>query len=439
MPYRPVNAIEVLYVGRKVGAIALDPGSGYYAFEYYPEFKQAGVELAPLTLPLATTNIAIFPNLSERTYHRLPPFIADSLPDNFGNSLIDAWMAKNQIDPASFSPLDRLAYVGKRGMGALEYRPAIRRGGALKATAIELNELVSAARKAVTVDLKRVRPEDVDEGLAQLIEVGTSAGGARAKAVVGWNPRSETFVSGQFNIPDGYEHWIIKFDTTEPVSGDSGQFGRIEYAYYLMACAAGIDISASRLYETGGRAHFMTKRFDRGDGNAKFHVQTLCALRGMDFNLLHVHDYAQLFATAAELKLPYEAFDEICRRMVFNVAFSNNDDHTKNHAFLLKQGNAWDLAPAYDMTHARNSAQNAWTKVHNMGVGGVFSDILREDILKLCAHYPIKNPEQIIDSILDIAYSWPEFARQAGLSPARTDQVAEDIAACSALLKKRTA
>ena len=438
MAYRQVNAIEVLCWGKRVGALALDPVRGYYAFEYYPEFKRTGIELSPLMLPLAATDIAIFPNLPERTYHRLPPFIADSLPDDFGNSLIDAWMARNGIDHGSFTSLDRLAYVASRGMGALEYRPAIRIGRRAKTTAVELNELVSAARKAVAVNLKYAKPDDVDAELAQLIEVGTSAGGARAKAVVGWDVGSETFVSGQFSIPEGYEHWIIKFDTADTAGSDSlGQYGRIEYAYYLMALTSGVNISPSRLYEIAGRAHFMTKRFDRGENNARYHVQTLCAMKGMDYNALRVHDYAQLFTTAIELKLPYEAIDELFRRMVFNIALSNNDDHTKNHAFLLKEGGSWELAPAYDITHARNSAFDAWTKAHIMGVGGVFSDITRDDVLRMCSPYPIKNPEKIIDSILDVAGSWPEFAKQAGLSSGRTEWVGNDIAACTKLLKRK--
>lgn len=436
MAYRQVSAIDVVCWGRRAGALAFDPARGYYAFEYYPEFRRTGIEIAPFMLPLAREGAAIFPNLPERTYHRLPPFIADSLPDDFGNSLIDAWMAKNNVSPASFTPLDRLAYIGRRGMGALEYRPALREGRASKATAIELNELVSAARKAVAVNLKNARPDEVDAELAQLIEVGTSAGGARAKAVVGWNPKNETFLSGQFDVPEGYEHWLIKFDTTDSADdGTYGQYGRIEYAYYLMARAAGVNISDSRLYEMSGKAHFMTRRFDRGEGNVKHHVQTLCAIKGMDYNTLRVHDYAQLFHTAMDLGLSYEAFDELFRRMVFNVAMSNNDDHTKNHSFLLKEGRGWDLAPAYDVTHARNSADNAWTKAHIMGVGGVFSDITREDVLRMCGPYPILSPETIISQVLDAANSWPEFAKKAGLSVVRLDRVGKDIAACAALLR----
>ena len=272
--------------------------------------------------------------------------------------------------------------------------------------------------------------------LAQLIEVGTSAGGARAKAVVGWNPKTETFISGQLEIPEGFEPWIIKLDTTQSDdSAGSGQYGRIEYAYHVMAQACGIDMSPSQLYEIGGRAHFMTKRFDHGPNNTKHHVQTLCAMKGMDYNALRVHDYAQLFVTAGELNLSYEAYDELFRRMVFNVAFSNNDDHTKNHGFMLKESEVWQLAPAYDITHARNSNAYAWTKAHIMGVGGVFENITRKDILKMSAPYPVKNPEQIINDILGVADSWPEFARKAGLSAARTDRVGNDITACCALLK----
>ncbi|MCL2528846.1 MAG: type II toxin-antitoxin system HipA family toxin [Coriobacteriia bacterium] len=437
MAYKQVNALEVRCWGRRVGALALDPTRGYYAFEYYPEFRQTGFELAPLMLPLATRGATVFPNLPDQTFLRLPPFIADSLPDYFGNSLIDAWMARNGLDSSAFSPLDRLAYIGKRGMGALEYHPAIRKGRKAKATAVELGELVSAARKAVAVNLKFARPEDIDAELAQLIEIGTSAGGARAKAVVGFNPETGAFLSGQLDIPEGFEHWLIKFDTAPDDAGaKDGQYGRIEYAYYLMAQACGINMAESQLYEINNRAHFMTKRFDRGENNSKHHIQTLCALKGMDYHAVRVYDYAQLFLVAGELNLAYEAYDELFRRMVFNIALSNNDDHTKNHAFLLKEGKEWELAPAYDVTHARNSAEEAWTKAHVMGVDGVFSHITREGILKASAPYPIKNPEQIIDRAVAVAQNWPQFAEEASLTSARTNQIAKDINTCTELLSK---
>jgi serine/threonine-protein kinase HipA len=436
MGYQPINVIDVRCWGKRVGALALDPSGGYFAFEYYPEFKRSGIELAPLMLPLSRAGIAVFPNLPENTYHRLPPLIADSLPDDFGNSLIDAWMAKNNIARSSFSVLDRLAYIGKRGMGALEYHPMIRRGRAAKSTAVEMNELVSAARKAITVNLREAKPDDVDSELAQLIEVGTSAGGARAKAVVGFNTQDESFISGQFDVPAGYEHWIIKFDTEGGRNSDRvKQYGRIEYAYYLMACACGINMSPSRLYKIGGKAHFMTKRFDRGEGNARHHVQTLCAMKGMDYNALRVHDYAQLFATVSDLNLEHNTLDELFRRMVFNVALSNNDDHTKNHSFILREGEGWELSPAYDVTHARNLASHAWTKSHIMGIGGVFSDITREDILRFGDPFPIKNPKQIIEKVVDVAQSWSEFARKAELSTSEIERVGKNINYCVRLLK----
>lgn len=435
MAFEGVNSIKVSCWGYDVGALALNPADNFYAFSYYPAFKKTGIELSPLQLPLNTQGPRTFPNLPEKTYFRLPSFIADSLPDAFGNSLIDAWMEQNHIKGSFFSPLDRLAYVGTRAMGALEYRPAIRKGRRAKSTVIQLGDLVSAARKAVRVDLTHARPEEVDAELAQLIEVGTSAGGARAKAVVGFDPRTHQFVSGQFDVPEGFEHWLIKFDTAQPGSSSAREYGRIEYAYYLMARACDIAMSPSQIYEAGGRCHFMTRRFDRGKNGERHHTQTLCAMRGLDYNAVRAHDYSQMFSTIRDLELPPESYDEAFKRMVFNVACSNNDDHSKNHSFILKQGGVWDLAPAYDMTYAHNPASSAWTKFHIMGVGGAFESITKEDILRVSEHYPIKSDRILIKDIVDVAESWPEFAREAELSTKEIDRIGNSIVKCCELLK----
>ncbi|MCL2882409.1 MAG: type II toxin-antitoxin system HipA family toxin [Coriobacteriia bacterium] len=437
--YKPVNIIKVYCWGEYVGALALDQGSGYYAFEYDPRFRARGVELAPLALPLREPEQQVFTHLPEKTYYRLPPFIADSLPDNFGNSLVNAWMATQGIAPGAITALDRLAYTGSRGMGALEYVPAIREVNKARPNALEMNELVNEARRAVEVGLATRDAHESDTYLAQLIGVGTSAGGARAKAVVGFDPLTEKFVSGQFDVPPGYQHWIIKFDVSSTTPGDLGgsrEYGRIEYAYYLMARDCGITMEQSRLYEAGGRAHFMTRRFDRGEHNERHHIQTLCAMAQLDFNQLHTHDYAQLFMTAAELNLPLATHDEIFRRMAFNVACANNDDHTKNHSFRLKRNSIWELSPAYDITHAHGVDPDSWTRQHSIGVGGVFSDITREDVLALAQRYSVRNPKGLLDSVLAIVDNWAQYARESGLSAYEKDRVGSDIRHCSALLRK---
>jgi serine/threonine-protein kinase HipA len=436
MMYHPVEHIEVLCWGNKVGAIALDPSSGCYAFEYYPDFQKTDIELAPLSVPLDTRSARVFPNLPTQTYQRLPAFVADSLPDDFGNNLVNAWMERQGIPRNQITPLDRLAYVGKRGMGALEFRPILH-NETTRPSILEVEQLVQEARKAVSADFEKESHADLDAELSQLISVGTSAGGARAKAVVGYNPRTEQFISGQFKVSQGYEHWLIKFDVSSPTDlGVSQEYGRIEYAYYLMALESGITIQKSRLFEKAKRAHFMTKRFDREDDNTRHHIQTLCAMAQMDYHALRVHDYSQLFMTARDLDLPLESHDEIFRRMVFNVAMSNRDDHTKNHAFMLKKDSRWELSPAYDITHARGMGPDAWTTQHIMGVDGVFDNITREAVLRVGRRFHVRNPEHIVDTIIEVASRWPEFARQAGLSNAERNRVGNDIKTYSELLRK---
>lgn len=433
--YKPTGDITVRCWGYDVGALALDPRTGYYAFEYYPAFQKSDIELAPLTMPLSQSGPRVFPNLPTSTYHRLPAFIADSIPDDFGNNLINAWMAQQGISRSQITPLDRLAYMGKRGMGALEFYPtAIDQ--AYAPSALEMSTLVTTARKSLVLDLTGNEAKGFELELAQLISVGTSAGGARAKAVVGFNEHTKEFMSGQFSVPADFSHWIIKFDVPSPQeAGNSHEYGRIEYAYHLMAQQCGIDVTDAQLFEVAGRAHFMTKRFDRDDDGSRHHVQTLCALAELDFNVRGVHDYGQLFLAATELGLPFETNDEIFRRLVFNVAASNKDDHTKNHSFILKQGHFWELAPAYDVTHAYGTWPGAWTAQHSMGVNGKFNDIERQDLVDLGRRFSVRAPERVIDGIVDTLSSWPDFARMAGLSDSEQDRVGKDISHCCHLLR----
>jgi len=453
MPHKPIISIEVLCWGHAVGALVLDPRYGVYAFEYYEDFRRSGWELSPLLAPRETPGALVFPNLSRETYYGLPAFIADSLPDSFGNLLIDRWMAAQGVSRQQITPLDRLAYMGSRALGALEFRPALR-DGAPAPSALEMGALVETARRALLVDLKRdvqnptvtfatrLGADDADDAatqskLQQLIAIGTSAGGARAKAVVGYNSQADDFVAGQFALPPGYDHWIIKFDLSPAGTEGSGPrsaYGRIEYAYYLMALSCGIDIEPSRLYEAAGQAHFMTKRFDRNAEGGKIHTQTLCALAGLDFNVRDTHDYHQAFMAARELGLSYGALDELFRRMVFNVAFANNDDHTKNLSFLMTPDGAWTLAPAYDLTHAYNP-NGLWTSRHLMAVNGKFEHIARADLLELAQRYHVSSPQDCIDAILAVAADWPHYAEQAGLDEQTTLRIAADIEQCTQLLQ----
>jgi serine/threonine-protein kinase HipA len=421
--YKPVDRIEVVIWGNPVGAVMRDPGSGYYVFAYNPDFKKSGVEPAPLTMPVMTLNPYVFAYLPELTYKRLPAMLADCLPDDFGNSLIDAWMARRGIRKENITPLDRLAYMGKRGMGALEFRPA-RSPYTESSTAIKLSKLVESARVAILGDINS--DALAESALQQIIQVGTSAGGARAKAAIAWHPHTNEIRAGQFNVADGFEHWLLKFDGigSDLALGSSKDYGRIEYAYYLMACLAGITMSPCRLLEENGRAHFMTKRFDRHD-NKKIHMQTLCAMGHLDFKQKATHDYSQLFMIIDRLGLDYTAKEEAFRRMVFNVLTANCDDHTKNISFLLKQWGSWDLAPAYDVTHAY-SPTSEWTHQHLMSVNGKFKGITLADVTEVANRFGIGTISKVIKQVEAAVGEWPALATEAGVDLTEIRRISED-------------
>ncbi len=423
--YNPVKAIEVRIWGRTAGAVALDPHLGYFAFEYDPMFARTGIELAPLTMPLSQSQAPfIFTDLPEATYKRLPALLADALPDDFGNALIDGWMASKGIARTDITPLDRLAYMGKRGMGALEFHP-IRSPAGTTTTAISLSSLVEGARRALQGGIGS--DPMAHAALSQIIKVGTSAGGARAKAVVALNPQTGEIRAGQFDVEPDFEHWLLKFDGMGPDSelGGSQDYGRIEYAYSLMATAAGITMSPCRLLEEGGRAHFMTQRFDR-DGNRKHHMQTLCAMAHMDYKQKASHDYSQLFMTISRLHLGYEAREEAYRRMAFNIMAANCDDHAKNFSFLLREGGDWELAPAYDVTHAHNP-NGEWTHQHLMAVNGKFLNIARHDLLTLAERFAIGTGEKVLKQVGEAVSAWSAFAERAKVSPLEADRIRQAI------------
>lgn len=423
--YKSVTALEVNLWGQRVGVLMADPGSGYFAFEYDPSFMRLGLEPSPLLFP-AQLGARVFVSLPTQTFHRLPAFVADALPDKFGNSLIDAWMVQNGLSANDFTILDRLAYIGKRAMGALEFAPAIERE-ALGSKAIAAKDIVEAARKALVLDARDLANSD-DAAVAQLMQVGTSAGGAKAKAVVGFNPANGELVSGQFELPDGFEPWLVKIDTgTKP-------YGCIEYAYYLMAIDCGIEMTECTLLEAAGKQHFMTKRFDRGPSSEKLHMQTLCAMAAMDYNQLGTHDYAQLFEAARRLDLGFDAFDQLYTRMLFNVCMANNDDHPKNHSFLMDAKGKWSLAPAYDMMFACDPS-NKWTARHAMGVNGRFDGITRTDCLALARRFNICGADEKIDKVIEVSSRWGNYAEKAGVDPETAEQIAGTIEKCAKELR----
>lgn len=421
--YRPVDLIEVRAWGSTVGGVSIDPGLGYYVFEYDPKWQARGIELAPLTMPISLS-LHVFPLLPEATYKRLPAMLADALPDDFGNALIDAYMAREGVAKAAITPLDRLAYLGARGMGALEFRPT-RGPRHRKATAVAISRLVVSARNALSGKFDGDR--ETEAAITNLIQVGTSAGGARAKAVIAWNPETREIRSGQLPADPGFDYWLLKLDGVGKDSelGTGGYYGRIEYAYYLMAQATGISMFESRLLEENDRAHFMTRRFDRQNGS-KQHIQTLCAMQHLDFKQRGTHDYNQYFQAIAALELPESALEEGFRRMVFNVLAANCDDHTKNLSFLMDEAGKWQLAPAYDVTHAYNP-KGEWTYQHLMSVNGKFQGITRADLEAVGDRFLVPGYRRIINTVGEAIKRWPEFAEAAGLPPGEMLRVREDF------------
>jgi serine/threonine-protein kinase HipA len=364
-----------------------------------------------------------FPELGRQTYHGLPALVNDSLPDAFGNRVIERVLPTFGIDARSITPLDRLAYLGSRAMGALQFKPA--QGPAERASAIELRELVEEARLAISSQ----GDAQGAEGLKHIIQVGISAGGARPKAVVCWNPETDVFRSGQFDAPEGFEHWLLKFDGVEKVDASPNEptnEGRVEYAYHLMAKAAGIAMSECRLCEEGGRAHFMTRRFDREGARNRHHIQTLCAMNHMDLKLPGAYSYGQFFETILQLGLPDGSLDEAFRRMAFNVMARNLDDHTKNHTFLLRQGMGWQLAPAYDLTHAHDPG-GRWNYQHFLAVNGKFDGITRHDLLIEAERYSVASRREILDQIAAAVERWSDFADQAGVPAERIEEIRKDL------------
>lgn len=432
--YQPAGVVEVRCWGRTVGAVARNPATGYYAFEYDPAWLRTGIELAPLHLP-ARPGPVEFPALPEATFHRLPALLADALPDAFGNALVTAWMAEQGVRADQITTLDRLAYAADRAVGALTFHPPAW-DSPDEVTAVQLADLVSAARDVVRGDFTTAGA--MHDALRQLIQVGTSAGGARAKAVIAYHPGTGQVRSGQGSAPDGFEHWLLKLDgvsahdagplldgPSDPL-GPGAPYGRIEFAYYLMARAAGLEVSDSQLLPEGPRAHFMTRRFDRGPGDARHHVLTLCALAHLDFRMRDTHSYAQLFGAIDALDLGPAARAEAFRRMVFNVAAVNRDDHTKNIALLLPADGRWQLAPAYDLTHAYNP-QGEWTQRHQMSVNGTFDHISRDDLAAVAEQFQVPGYRGLLKNVLAAVDAWPDFAVQAGLGLPETQRIQADL------------
>lgn len=410
--FRRIEVLEVRCWGKLVGAVAQDPTLDLQVFEYSAEWNTKNIQLSPIHMR-NRSGTYIFPQLSKSTFYGLPAMLADALPDDFGNAVIDAWLSEEGIDKESISSLDRLAYAGERALGALTFHPA-HSGLNGPGTSIALAELVQSARIIVAGAIND--SSSYKEALLQLIQVGSSAGGARAKALVQFNPSTEVIRSGYTNAESGFSPWLIKLDGVSKSADGSinslgvpEQFTRIEYGYYLMACAAGIEMAESRLLLEGSRAHFLTKRFDRDSSGERIHYQSLCALDHLDFRMQDTHAYAQYLNVARKLNLRDDELAQCFRRMVFNIFALNRDDHTKNFGFLLAENSEWKLAPAFDLTYAFNP-MGKWTQRHQMSVNGKFENISLTDIYTLGDMYSIPAYKKIVADVGAVISQWRDFA-----------------------------
>lgn len=425
-----MTSASIQLYGTPIGAVSWDPDRELGIFEYDPGFLGSGIAVAPITMPLGPGRFS-FPSLSRDTFKGLPGLLADSLPDKFGNLLINQWLTQQGRSPASFNPVERLCYLGTRAMGGLEFQPTLLPDYPSEtlhlAALVQLANDALASRESLHANLSQP-----PEALATILRVGTSAGGARAKAVIAWNPITGEIRSGQVPFAPDFEPWLLKFDGVsanhDKELNDPLGYGRIEYAYHLMARDAGITMSDCRLLEENGRAHFMTRRFDRGPNGEKFHMQSLCAIGHFDFNLAGAYSYEQAFQIARRLDLPQADLTELYRRALFNIITRNQDDHTKNIAFLMDRSGGWRLAPAYDLIYAYNPT-GAWTHRHQMTLNGKRDDFLTSDLLTAGEAANLKPPKAkaILRQVRAAAANWRNHAESAGVSAPWIQQIQADL------------
>jgi serine/threonine-protein kinase HipA len=426
-----VIAAEVGLWGKLAGAVLWDDREQLASFEFDPSFLRSGWDIAPITMPLRQgKRLYSFPEIRSGkadgfdTFKGLPGLLADMLPDKYGNQLINAWLMHNGRPTDSLNPVELLCFIGKRGVGALEIKPAIRPETA-KATDLELDSLVGIANKILNsrVDFDTDLSKEEETALADVLKIGTSAGGARAKAVIAFNPKTGRVKSGQVDAPAGFSHWLIKFDgVTDTQFGASAGYGRVEMAYYLMALDAGIQMTESRLLEENGRAHFMTKRFDRTATGEKIHMQSLCGLRHFNFNQVGFYSYEQVFETMRMLRLTYPEAEQLFVRMVFNVLARNCDDHTKNFAFLMDQTGKWTLSPAYDICYAYRPG-SLWVSSQSLTVNGKRAGIQDPDFLEVARKMNIRKPEEKIDQVKKSVRRWRNFADEVQVDAKLRDSI----------------
>jgi serine/threonine-protein kinase HipA len=420
------RTLTVRLWGKDVAVTAWDTDKECATIEFYESFMKEGLDIAPIAMPLDEmqrgNRLFSFPAHRGKTFKGLPGMLADSLPDDYGNSVIDEWFAAKQMT-ISVTPLDRLSYIGERGMGALEYEPATAIAGLDESVQIEMAQLTGLAKQVLNQREKfSANIQKSDKAIIDILRVGTSAGGAKPKAILAYNEATGEVRSGQVKAPPGFTYWLLKFDGVEDkkLKDNPVGIGRIEYAYYKMATACGIDMSESRLLHEGEYAHFMTKRFDRTDSGEKLYTQTLCALAHFDRDERYA--YEQVFQTMRRLYLPYPDIEQMYRRMVFNVVARNHDDHTKNHSFIMNQSGEWSLAPAYDVCYSY-SLTSKWTNQHQLSLNGKRNGFILKDLLMVAEKSDIKNAQQIVRQIIEVVSQWKTYAREADVKPKHITQI----------------
>lgn len=399
--------------GQRIAAVAWDEKQEIGFFEYDKKFISDKLHVAPIRMPL-DNRVYSFPELRDMpAFKGLPGLLADSLPDRYGNELINIWLARNGRSENSLNPVELLCFIGNRGMGALEFEPSTYTNNSTPRT-LELSSLIDITKKLLEnkEQFETHTDHNMQDVLLDILKMGTSAGGARPKAIIAYNETTGMIRSGQTLQDPGYEHWLIKFDGINDTQfGATHGYGRVEMAYYKMATNVGIDMVESRLIEEEGRAHFMTKRFDRRNGNEKLHMQTFCAIQHFDFSRVTSYSYEQLFQTMRQLKLSYAEAEQMYRRMVFNVLARNCDDHTKNFAFLMEPDGKWKLSPAYDICHAFRPDSD-WVSQHNLSINGKRKDFVRNDLISIAKQNNIRNPDGIINEVLEGVKKWMDYAAQ---------------------------
>jgi len=424
---------EVKIWGSTIGAVVLEDNQKTASFQYDPDFAQSGIEVAPLMMPLSDI-VYSFGDLAQESFHGLPGLLADSLPDRFGNALIDAWLARQGRDPNSFNAVERLCYTGSRGMGALEFAPST---GPQPTSyhLLHVDQLVKLASDILTHRDSLQTNFDEDggaEAMTDILRVGTSAGGARAKAIIAWNPKTNEVRSGQTDTDEGFEHWLIKFDgvsnNRDKELADPKGYGVIEYAYSKMAADCHITMNDCRLFKEGDRSHFMTRRFDRLSEGDKLHMQSLAAMVHLDFNQAGAHGYEQAFDAMRRLDLPASSTAEMYRRMVFNIIARNQDDHVKNIAFLMDRSGNWVLAPAFDMIYSYQPS-GKWTSSHQMTVNGKRDNFTLDDFLTCGKSALLKRGQakKILNEVRQVISCWRNYAEQAGVNSLQRDKIQKTL------------